>query len=98
MLFSLEAQIAEPGDPVDNPNAAWPRSRRRVTVGALHITGLDTERERDGDVLVFDPTRVTDGIECSDDPVLNFRHDAYSESVARRMDVREKPVMRGTRR
>ena len=87
VLFSLEAQIAEPGDPVDDPNAAWPRSRQRVTVGALHITGLDTERERDGDVLVFDPTRVTDGIECSDDPVLRFRHAAYSESVARRMQA-----------
>ncbi|HET9104284.1 MAG TPA: catalase family peroxidase [Solirubrobacteraceae bacterium] len=88
VLFSLEAQIAEPGDPVNDPNAAWPRSRRRVTVGALQITGLDSERERDGDVLVFDPTRVTDGIECSDDPVLRFRHNAYSESVARRMQAR----------
>lgn len=84
VLFSVQAQIAAPGDPTDDPSAAWPKSRRRVTVGALHITGLDTERERDGDVLVFDPTRVTDGIECSADPVLNFRPRAYSESVARR--------------
>jgi catalase len=36
-------------------------------------------------MLVFDPTRVVEGIECSDDPVLRFRHSAYSESVARRM-------------
>ena len=35
-------------------------------------------------MLVFDPTRVTDGIELSDDPVLRFRHDAYAESIARR--------------
>ena len=84
VLFSIEAQIANPGDPTDDPSAAWPKSRRRVTVGALHVTGLDSERERDGDVLVFDPTRVTDGIECSADPVLNFRPGAYSESVARR--------------
>ena len=35
-------------------------------------------------VLVFDPTRVTTGIELSDDPVLRFRRRAYSESVARR--------------
>jgi catalase len=33
---------------------------------------------------VFDPTRVTDGIECSADPVLRYRPVAYSESVARR--------------
>ena len=84
VLFAVEAQIADPGDPTDDPSAAWPKSRRRVTIGALHITGRDSERERDGDVLVFDPTRVTDGIECSTNPVLNFRPRAYSESVARR--------------
>jgi catalase len=56
-----------------------------VTVGHYEITGLETGRETGGDVLVFDPTRVTDGIECSADPVLSFRHDAYGESVARRM-------------
>lgn len=82
--FNLEVQIAEPGDPTDDPSAGWPKQRRRVTVGELSITGLDSERERDGDILVFDPSRVTEGIECSEDPVLRFRPRAYSESVARR--------------
>ncbi len=82
--FSLQIQIAEPGDPVDDPTAAWPKQRQRVTVGTLAVTGLDTEREQGDDVLVFDPTRVTDGIECSADPVLRYRPVAYSESVARR--------------
>ena len=81
-----EVQIAEPGDPTDDPSAAWPKRRRRVTVGTLKVTGLDTEREHGGDVLVFDPSRVTDGIECSDDPVLRFRPAAYSESVRHRSD------------
>jgi catalase len=83
--FSLGVQIAIPGDPVDDPSATWPKTRRCVRVGEFTITGLETERETGGDVLVFDPTRVIDGIELSDDPVLRFRHDAYSESVARRM-------------
>jgi catalase len=83
--FDFEVQIASPGDPVDDPSAAWPAERRRVTVGTFWITELDVQRERDGDVLVFDPTRVTDGIELSDDPVLRFRGPAYTESVARRM-------------
>lgn len=82
--FSYEVQIAIPGDPIDDPSAAWPKARRRVTVGKFEITGLETERETGGDVLVFDPTRVIDGIELSDDPVLLFRRDAYTESVARR--------------
>jgi catalase len=82
--FTIELQLAEPGDPVDDPWAMWPSDRRRVSAGTLEITGLDTEREKGDDVLVFDPTRVTDGIELSDDPVLRFRQAAYNESVARR--------------
>jgi catalase len=82
--FSLEVQIAEPGDSVDDPSAAWPSGRRRVTVGTLKITGPDTARERGGDVLVFDPSRVTAGIECTADPVLRFRPAAYAESIRHR--------------
>jgi catalase len=82
--FALELQIAAPGDDVEDPASVWPKDRRRVRAGTLEIGGLETERETGGDVLVFDPTRVVDGIELSDDPVLRFRAAAYSESVARR--------------
>jgi catalase len=83
--FRLLVTIAAEGDEVDDPTVAWPDDRERVEVGRLVLTGPDTERERDGDVLVFDPTRVIDGIELSGDPILRFRSAAYSESVARRM-------------
>jgi catalase len=86
--FTLTLQVAAPGDPVNDPSAAWPAERRRVDAGTLSLTGLDTERETGGDVLVFDPTRVTDGIELSDDPVLRYREAAYSESVYRRSGIR----------
>jgi catalase len=82
--YTLELQIAQAGDPVDDPSAVWPQDRVRVSAATLEVTGLETEREKGGDVLVFDPTRVTDGIELSDDPVLHFRSQAYRESVARR--------------
>lgn len=82
--FSLELQLAAENDPLDDPRLAWPDDRERVTAGTLELTALDTRRERDGDVLVFDPTRVTDGIELTDDPILRFRSKAYSVSVERR--------------
>jgi catalase len=53
----------------------------------LEISGIETERERDGDIVVFDPMRVIDGIEPSDDPVLRFRSYAYSASVKLRTGV-----------
>jgi catalase len=84
--FTFEVVIAEPGDKTNDPSAAWPHERRTVEVGTLELTGPDLTRERDGDILVFDPTRVIDGIELSDDPVLRFRGPAYSESVARRTE------------
>lgn len=87
VYFRLVVQIAERGDPTDDPTAAWPEGREQVTVGRLEVTGLDDERERDGDVLVFDPVRLVDGIELSDDPVLRFRPRAYSVSVERRSGV-----------
>jgi catalase len=82
--FTLEVKIATPGDRVDDPTRDWPKGRHRVDVGTFEITELETERETGGDVLVFDPTRVTDGIELSDDQVLRFRPLAYAESVTRR--------------
>jgi catalase len=85
IVFTLNVQIAIPGDLIDDPSAAWPKLRRVVPVARYEITDLETDRETGGDVLVFDPTRVTEGIELSDDPVLRFRHAAYSESVSRRM-------------
>jgi catalase len=84
IAFRVVVVIAGEGDPVNDPTVAWPEERERVEVGRLVLDGPETEREREGDILVFDPTRVTDGIELSDDPILHFRPRAYSVSVARR--------------
>jgi catalase len=85
--FSLFVQLAAEDDPVDDPTVAWPDTRERVEMGTLTLTGLAFDREQDGDVLVFDPTRVIDGIELSDDAILHFRAHAYAESVKRRSGV-----------
>jgi catalase len=82
--FRLLVIVGEEGDQVDDPTVAWPDERTQVEVGRLVLTGPETERERDGDILVFDPIRVTAGIELSGDPILHFRPRAYSASVARR--------------
>jgi catalase len=86
--FQLVAVLAERGDPLDDPTKPWPAERERVELGLLELTGLDTTRERGDDVLVFDPTRVTDGIELPNDPILLARSHAYSSSVERRSGVR----------
>ena len=82
--FRMVVVVAAEDDPVDDPTAEWPSGRERVEVGRLELSGPDPEREQGDDILVFDPTRVTGGIELSDDPILNFRPRAYSVSVTRR--------------
>lgn len=78
--FTLQLQIAGEGDAADDPTAAWPDERETVEAGTLELKAVKEVEEP----VVFDPARVTDGIELSGDPVLNFRPRAYSVSVERR--------------
>lgn len=71
-------------DSTSDPTEVWPEDRDTVDAGVLSLTGPETERESGDDILVFDPTRVCEGIELSDDPILSFRHEAYAESVVLR--------------
>jgi catalase len=82
MLFEL--QIAAPGDPTDDPRRKWPEDRERAIAGTLEITEVDRDPEQGGEIVVFDPMRLTDGIEASDDPILHYRPRAYSVSAERR--------------
>jgi catalase len=84
--FDFRVQIAGPTDSTVDPSSSW-QSTQIVTVGTVQVTGVDTEREHGDDIVVFDPMRVTEGIEPSDDPVLHFRTLAYSASVKLRTGV-----------
>ena len=85
--FTLQVQLAGEGDPIADPTARWPADRETVPVGTLELTDLETGRDTGGDVLDFDPTRVTDGVELTDDPIPRFRSQAYSVSVEERAGV-----------
>jgi catalase len=78
--FTLMLQIAAEGDEVNDATAAWPDDREKVEAGTLEVHSVTTE----GDDFVFDPMRLADGIEPSDDPVLRFRPQAYAVSHERR--------------
>jgi catalase len=82
--FHLRVEVADDGDPIDDPTAVWPDGRQMIDLGRLEVTGFADDRERDGDILVFDPTRVPDGIRLTDDPILLARPGAYSVSITRR--------------
>lgn len=82
--YLLLAQLAENGDDTADPSKLWPPEREWAELGVIEITGKDETREKDGDVLVHDPLRLTDGIEPSDDPILRVRPYVYAISTERR--------------
>ena len=84
VIFNLVLQLAGEGDPVDDPNAPWPDDRPRVRIGQLQIVRTTTVEEIGDPVMMHDPTRLTDGIEPSDDPILAVRRGVYEVSVAYR--------------
>jgi catalase len=85
--FTLVARIGAADAVTDDPTVTWSEDLETVAMGVVELTGPETERETGDDVMVMDPTRVTDGIECSDDPILHVRSHAYSVSVERRAGV-----------
>jgi catalase len=85
VVFRMELQLAADGDPVDDPTAMWPDDRERVVVGRLELLRRITEAEIGDQVMLHDPTLVTDGIEVSpDDQIIAARRGAYLVSVAER--------------
>lgn len=81
---TLEVAVAGEGDDPHDPMSVW-RSPEVFEAGTMTVTGVAEDPEADGGVVVFDPTRVVDGIDLSDDPILRYRAGAYSESVERRI-------------
>ena len=69
---------------LEDPTVAWPEEREVITLGRLEITDVVENAETPESPLVFDPTNVIDGIECSDDQILEARSKAYSVSIERR--------------
>ena len=84
VTFNLVLQLAANGDSTDDPNAPWPDDRQRVRIGQLKVVRTTTVEEIGDPVMMHDPTRLTDGIEPSDDPVLAARRGVYEVSVAYR--------------
>jgi catalase len=82
--FTLLARLARDGDPLDDPTAAWPEDREAVPVGRLVVERAIDAAETPSDIRVFDPMRLCDGIEPSDDPILRFRPKVYDVSARAR--------------
>jgi catalase len=85
--FKLLFKLAQDGDPLEDPTVEWEGDRETVELGTLELTGVVEDPETPESPLVFDPMRLTDGIEPSADQILAARPKAYSVSIERRCQV-----------
>lgn len=84
VAFRFLAQLAEPGDPTGDATKPWPKERRTVEMGTLTLTKAVPDSASAEKALLFMPSALTDGIEVSDDPLIDARVQAYAVSFGRR--------------
>ena len=81
--FKLLAQLADPGDTIDNPTIVWPDSRKTVELGTIAITKAVADSQDAEKKLLFVPGALLSGIEAAD-PMIAARSAAYIVSLSRR--------------
>jgi catalase len=82
--FTLEFTLANDGDPLDDPTVEWEGEHDVVELGELEVLRVVEDAETPENPIIFDPMRLTDGIEPSADPILAARPKAYGVSIERR--------------
>ncbi|MBO9651483.1 MAG: catalase family peroxidase [Variovorax sp.] len=83
LVFDWYAQIAAPGDKIDDPSIAWPERRRLAKLGTLTITTVADDAETKDKHTLFLPGTPHSGIEAAD-PMLTLRTTAYPISFGAR--------------
>jgi catalase len=82
--FRLLAQLANPGDQTKDPTQAWPADRKTVELGTITLDKPVADSATAEKALLYLPTNLTDGVEESDDPLIDVRSAAYAVSFGRR--------------
>jgi len=82
--FKVMVQLANEGDVVDDATIHWPADREVLELGTLTLTGPVEGDAAEQKTIIFDPIPRIDGIEPSDDPLLELRAAIYLISGRRR--------------
>jgi len=87
--FDIQVQVAEGSDIVDDATIHWPRDRRLIHFGTIVLAAQASDDEQQQKRIIFDPIPRVDGIEPSDDPLLELRAAVYLLSGRRRRQAPE---------
>jgi catalase len=82
--FKIAVQLANESDEVNDATIHWPADREVLELGTLSLTEPVPNDPASQKHIIFDPIPRVDGIEPSDDPLLELRAAIYLISGRRR--------------
>ena len=82
--FQVFAQLANESDEVNDATVHWPDDRPLTRLGQIVLTAPVSENDQEQKKIIFDPIPRVEGIEPSDDPLLELRAAIYLISGRRR--------------
>ena len=77
-------QLPNPGDNVNDATEQWPEDRALMDLGTIALTAVEANNAHEQKWTIFDPIPRVDGIDASDDPLLEVRAALYLISGRRR--------------
>ncbi|KAK9320012.1 catalase-like domain-containing protein [Lipomyces orientalis] len=79
VVFKIFAQVAEEGDVTDDATEHWPEERHLEELGEVTLDKVVPRGESEGEqkVVIFDPIPRINGVEPSNDPLLDTRAAVY---------------------
>ncbi len=87
--FDIHVQVAKESDIVDDATIHWPADRELIHFGAITLAAKASDDAQQQKQIIFDPIPRVDGIEPSDDPLLELRAAIYLLSGRRRRQAPE---------
>lgn len=75
--FDIHVQVANESDTVDDATIHWPENRPLIHFGTLALTAQAPDNTSQQQRIIFDPIPRVDGVEPSDDPLLELRAAVY---------------------
>ena len=88
--FQILVQVANDNDIVDDATVHWPEERPLISLGRIVLTNPVPDNAGEQKKIIFDPIPRVDGIEPSNDPLLELRAAIYLLSGRRRRQAPEK--------
>jgi catalase len=82
--FQILVQVANETDTTDDATVHWPEERPLISLGRIDLTAPVPDDAREQKKIIFDPIPRVDGIDPSDDPLLELRAAIYLLSGRRR--------------